>query len=78
MTPLTKEDKSRKFMVGSSDSETENEDLALLHLVLRKLSIKDQTLLHRQITERCAYSCYHYYYYYYYWMLFDAGAWHKV
>jgi len=34
-------------MVGSSDSETENEDLALVHLVLRKLSIKDQTLLHR-------------------------------
>ncbi|XP_016941657.4 uncharacterized protein [Drosophila suzukii] len=47
MPPLTKEDKSRKFMVGSSDSETENEDLALVHLVLRKLSIKDQTLLHR-------------------------------
>jgi len=34
-------------MVGSSDSETENEDLALVNLALRKLSIKDQTLLHR-------------------------------
>ncbi|KAH8349190.1 hypothetical protein KR084_012406 [Drosophila pseudotakahashii] len=47
MPSTTKEDRSRKFMVGSSDSEEENEDLALVHLVLRKLSIKDQTLLHR-------------------------------
>ncbi|XP_050745057.1 uncharacterized protein LOC108023603 [Drosophila biarmipes] len=47
MPPNTKEDRTRKFMVGSSDSETENEDLALINMVLRKLSIKDQTLLHR-------------------------------
>ncbi|XP_052844437.1 uncharacterized protein LOC128257456 [Drosophila gunungcola] len=47
MPSSTKKDKSRTFMVGSSDSETDNEDLALIHLVLRKLTIKDQTLLHR-------------------------------
>ncbi|XP_016992579.2 uncharacterized protein [Drosophila takahashii] len=47
MPSTTKEDRNKKFMVASSDSESENEDLALVHMVLRKLNIKDQTLLHR-------------------------------
>ncbi|XP_017039753.1 uncharacterized protein LOC108087085 [Drosophila ficusphila] len=49
MPSATKEEESRKFMVGSSDSEAENEDLAFLNLVLRKLNIKDQALLHRLV-----------------------------
>ncbi|EDW95848.1 uncharacterized protein Dyak_GE25512 [Drosophila yakuba] len=43
------EDANTNDMVANSDSERENEDLALLKLVLRKLNVNDQTLLHRHV-----------------------------
>ncbi|EDV48654.1 uncharacterized protein LOC6551746 [Drosophila erecta] len=47
-SPKTKDNKDNS-VVGSIDSERENEDLALLKLVLRKLNVNDQTLLHRHV-----------------------------
>lgn len=49
MTSPKKKDKNSNELVCSSDSERENDDLAMLKIVLRKLNVNDQTLLHRHV-----------------------------
>ncbi|KMZ02900.1 uncharacterized protein LOC6727620 [Drosophila simulans] len=44
------DDENSNELGGGSDSERENEDLAMLKIVLRKLNVNDQTLLHRHVS----------------------------